>query len=445
MNRSHPLARAAAAVASRGQWVDSLEARRLFAAVTITGTSGPDTIYVSMDPNETTIRVMFNGIEQSFPNIAYDGISVNGGNGADAIYIDANGDNRTTVNGGSGTDTIYLGATIDRLDTITSPVVALSSDGDSLVIDDGASPDNKQHYVYGTGEIISDNFAGVTQSGFANVTLNAGDGDDDFFVFGTPTTGTIRLFGNDGVDAFNVFTTNGATVAVDGGAGADLLDINFNYAAFNDTVPAAVTLETTQDFDSVLAYEQSTLTLAGSAGMVLTTTQSYFEGDIRIGTGFMLERDSRSVGGLPYYRGRLMNAAAGTTGVATMSSPFATSSAIADALGYAYGSDIAPTEIAGYSIGLDDLLIRYTRQGDADMNGAVDFDDLLRVAQNYQASTVKNWADGDFNLNGIVNFDDLLLLAQNYGQSVSPAATPTAALSGSAGTRRRSTSADVIA
>lgn len=53
--------------------------------------------------------------------------------------------------------------------------------------------------------------------------------------------------------------------------------------------------------------------------------------------------------------------------------------------------------------------------GDANLDGSVDFDDLLILAQNYNTSGA-NWFSGDFNRTGTVNFDDLLLVAQNYGQ-----------------------------
>jgi hypothetical protein len=53
-------------------------------------------------------------------------------------------------------------------------------------------------------------------------------------------------------------------------------------------------------------------------------------------------------------------------------------------------------------------------EGDANLNGDINFDDLLTLAQNYGGSTAKLWTDGDFDFNGNVNFDDLLALAQNY-------------------------------
>jgi fibronectin-binding autotransporter adhesin len=56
--------------------------------------------------------------------------------------------------------------------------------------------------------------------------------------------------------------------------------------------------------------------------------------------------------------------------------------------------------------------------GDATLDLTVNFDDLLKLAANYNASG-KVWADGDFNYDGTVNFDDLLKLAANYNQTLS--------------------------
>ncbi len=63
-----------------------------------------------------------------------------------------------------------------------------------------------------------------------------------------------------------------------------------------------------------------------------------------------------------------------------------------------------------------DLLVRLTLHGDSDLNGGVDFDDLLALAQNY--GTPGEWYEGDFNFDGAIDFDDLLSLAQNYGSTL---------------------------
>jgi hypothetical protein len=55
--------------------------------------------------------------------------------------------------------------------------------------------------------------------------------------------------------------------------------------------------------------------------------------------------------------------------------------------------------------------------GDANFDGTVNFDDLLKLAANYNTPGDR-WSLGDFDLNGTVNFDDLLKLAANYNSTV---------------------------
>lgn len=49
---------------------------------------------------------------------------------------------------------------------------------------------------------------------------------------------------------------------------------------------------------------------------------------------------------------------------------------------------------------------------------AVNFSDLLTLAQNYNNSTNATFAAGDTNYDGVINFADLLTLAQRYGSSL---------------------------
>jgi uncharacterized membrane protein len=57
------------------------------------------------------------------------------------------------------------------------------------------------------------------------------------------------------------------------------------------------------------------------------------------------------------------------------------------------------------------------RDGDANIDQRVNFDDLLILAANYNRPA-GSWRDADFTGDGTVNFDDLLLLAANYNQSI---------------------------
>lgn len=72
----------------------------------------------------------------------------------------------------------------------------------------------------------------------------------------------------------------------------------------------------------------------------------------------------------------------------------------------------------GQPVDSSSVLVLYTLFGDVNVDRTVNFDDLLRLAQNYGATSGKDWTDGDSDGNGAVNFDDLLPLAQNYGTSV---------------------------
>lgn len=55
--------------------------------------------------------------------------------------------------------------------------------------------------------------------------------------------------------------------------------------------------------------------------------------------------------------------------------------------------------------------------GDSTLDGHVNFDDLLILAQHYGEQGSANWTTGDLTYDGNVNFDDLLLIAQHYGQN----------------------------
>jgi hypothetical protein len=63
-----------------------------------------------------------------------------------------------------------------------------------------------------------------------------------------------------------------------------------------------------------------------------------------------------------------------------------------------------------------------TIDGDANLDRAVDFNDLVPLAQNYNVlDGDRSWSQGDFNHDGNVDFNDLVLLAQNYNGAAPPA------------------------
>lgn len=64
-----------------------------------------------------------------------------------------------------------------------------------------------------------------------------------------------------------------------------------------------------------------------------------------------------------------------------------------------------------------------TAEGDANLDGAIDFGDFLLVSQNFGREG--GWAKGNFGTDSIVSFDDFLLLSHNYtDRAPSAAAVP---------------------
>ncbi|MDB5323893.1 MAG: outer rane autotransporter barrel protein [Phycisphaerales bacterium] len=100
-------------------------------------------------------------------------------------------------------------------------------------------------------------------------------------------------------------------------------------------------------------------------------------------------------------------------------------------LGIARADDIGYVgkTFGGVSVAAGDVLVMYTLVGDANLDGAVDFLDLARLAQSYNVADGKRqWSNGDYDYNGNVDFLDLAKLAQNYNTALPGAAIPGAPL-----------------
>jgi probable HAF family extracellular repeat protein len=75
------------------------------------------------------------------------------------------------------------------------------------------------------------------------------------------------------------------------------------------------------------------------------------------------------------------------------------------------GAIVGTGTLAGAKHG---FLLRPLAAGDANADGQVDFNDLVRLAQNYNGPGGADWEHGDFTGDGLVDFNDLVGLAQNY-------------------------------
>jgi autotransporter-associated beta strand protein len=93
------------------------------------------------------------------------------------------------------------------------------------------------------------------------------------------------------------------------------------------------------------------------------------------------------------------------------------------ALGVSRATDAGITMFGDVPVTPADVLVAYTLAGDANLDAAVNFTDLVRVAQNYN-TTGKGWWQGDFTYDTRVDFNDLVKLAQNYNATLPATAIP---------------------
>ena len=98
------------------------------------------------------------------------------------------------------------------------------------------------------------------------------------------------------------------------------------------------------------------------------------------------------------------------------------------AIGYAESSTVlgpAGGTFVGQTVDGTAVLVRTTLRGDANLDGLVNFDDLARLAQNYNNTDGQRlWPHGDFTYDGNVDFNDLAALAQNYNTALPASPIP---------------------
>jgi hypothetical protein len=91
-------------------------------------------------------------------------------------------------------------------------------------------------------------------------------------------------------------------------------------------------------------------------------------------------------------------------------------------LGMIASADYAPDTFGGLPVDESSVLVKYTRLGDANLDGTTNINDFAQLAANFNQSG--GWNRGDFNYDFTANISDFALLAANFNQSVSPAGLP---------------------
>jgi PEP-CTERM motif-containing protein len=97
-------------------------------------------------------------------------------------------------------------------------------------------------------------------------------------------------------------------------------------------------------------------------------------------------------------------------------------------VGYAVNGEMplgAVSTFRGQPVDESTVLIRYTRTGDANLDGVVNNNDVTILGANYAPGVAKPaWALGDFDYNGFVDNDDVTLLGVYYNPAATPLPSP---------------------
>jgi autotransporter-associated beta strand protein len=125
--------------------------------------------------------------------------------------------------------------------------------------------------------------------------------------------------------------------------------------------------------------------------------------------GLIVDHAAADVGAVDLVRTQIASGA--------IRSALATSSS--RAVGYATSASLNATTFMNAPLDTSTVVMRATLAGDVNLDLAVNFDDLLVLASQYNQPAGQYWFNGDFTGDGAVNFDDLLVLAANYNQTLS--------------------------
>jgi hypothetical protein len=94
-------------------------------------------------------------------------------------------------------------------------------------------------------------------------------------------------------------------------------------------------------------------------------------------------------------------------------------SGVTHALGFAEAAALGLTTFAGQMVDNTTVVIRYTRYGDANLDGTVNLADFNILAANFGGIS-RYWWEADFTFDGNVNLNDFNRLAANFGLSAGP-------------------------
>jgi len=345
---------------------------------TVSGTDGNDVFYVRLDAGGSNVQIYLSNPPSGAPAYSFrvnstESLTINGLGGDDRMYLDVALNGMPGFAAGmrfdGGTQASSTGDTVDVIGTATQSgkFTPTSAPGATVHIAAGVFSPEDQPLVLG-GPV------NVTVHGFGSFEYATPAGTSD--VDADTVAGQTRLSGTSGGQALaNLAFYNIGTMVVDLGS-----------ASLNIAPAASIDLG---DHDLIL---RST---AGAKDALLNSINGY----IRSG------RNRGAWNGNGIISSAAAANAARTTGLAAMINDDGSGNALRGMFN-------------GVAVDANAILIKYTYDGDSDLDGDVDADDYARIdtgfAQRNNPGFVASYRNGDFDYSSSINSDDFFLIDRAF-------------------------------
>ena len=272
--------------------------------------------------------------------------------------------------------------------------------------------------------------ANLVQSGVGTLLINQNVMNTG--TISTPGVANLVVAGASTLNSASGFHINQGTISVGGGGFAD-----FDFVDNATTLSSGRILLASNAQARAYSIDQGTLSIANNAFATLKSSfapgvDGSIVANLNVGSiGAALDVTNRGMavnysGGSPLATIRAM-IETGYAGGAWTGLGIRSSSAAADgrfAVGYAEASAVgSPATFLGRPIDSSTVLFRFTLEGDADLNGAVNIGDFARLAASFNQAGP--WSSGNFNYDAVVSIADFALLAANFNQALpAPSSRP---------------------
>jgi hypothetical protein len=395
--------------------------------VTVTGDAGNDLVAFSditdnVFTNATLTSSTFSafGLTHSYSSMELAVIGL--GTLGSALNIDSLGV-PLIVTGSVGNDTINIGN--GNLDANIAGSITINDMGgnDSVVLNDVNDIGNDA-YQFNPGNAFKKGALTapvITANAVEHETLLANGGDNAITV--NSAISDLHVLANAGNDTVTVLNSAGF-VTVDTGPEhgsvvspfGDSIIVNPDFNTTGDP-PASVVLEQTDVVYDANVFANGTLRVPAHVTLDVAHNLT-LPGTIDMAGGAMVLRNGAGQN-LNFWRTAIKEGFAAGNWNGTNNARGAINSSLAGAaspriraVGYALASEIFsafPATFVDRSVNANDVLIRFTFYGDADLNGVVNFDDYVRTDNGFN-NHLSGWTNGDFDYNDQVNFDDYVLI-----------------------------------